>query len=200
MAVGSPSLVVIRRLFNVSLAASLTFVVAHQLQRMVVSDGYLLESGGNVVEFQVLSLIHGVRMGFAWMYGWTSVPLLLPALIYHSIYFNGLSLPSVPFVATSLLVALSAPLALEFIRFAVAAPAPAIPGLKEWRVLFVAGIVSSGMNGLILQYFYGATGASHEVIRSVLRWMASDTLGMIAAAIVLWVTFKVFDLSSTRAP
>lgn len=200
MAVGSSSLVVVRRLFNVSLVASLTFVAAHQLQRMVVSDGYLLESGGDVVEFQVLSLIHGVRIGFAWMYGWTSVPLLLPALIYHSIYFNGLSLPSLPFVATSLLVALSAPLALQFIRFAVAVPDSVILSSKEWRVLLVAGIVSAGMNALILQYFYGAVGTSQAVVWSALRWMASDTLGMIAAAIVLWVTFKVFDLSPPRDP
>ncbi|SDW97097.1 hypothetical protein [Roseicitreum antarcticum] len=200
MAIRSPSLVVFLRLINVSMVASLTFIVAHQIQRVVVSEGYHLESGGNAVEFQVFSLIHGVRMGFAWMYGWCSVPLLLPALIYHSIYFNGWALPSVAFVVTSLMVSLSAPLALQFIRFAEAKPATMTPSPTEWRVVFVAGVMSAALNGMILQYFYGAAGAAQAAIWGALRWMASDTLGMMAAALVMWVTFKIFEIKPPHSP
>lgn len=182
------------RLLNVSIMASLTFVLAHQVQRIVVTDLYNLQTSQGLLEFQVISLIHGVRIGFAWMYGWLSVLLLFPALIYHAMYFNGASLPSVTFVVTSLLVAISAPLSLQIIRFASPIGNASIAGAvgpHEWKLLLVAGALSAVINAILLQHFYGAPESSQVAVGSMLRWIASDTLGMVAAAVVFLIAFKL---------
>lgn len=188
-------------LLNVSIMASLTFVLAHQVQRIVVTDLYNLQTSHGLLEFQVISLIHGVRIGLAWMYGWLSVPLLIPALIYHAMYFNGTSLPSTTFVITSLLVALSAPLSLQIIRFATPVASASVAGAvgpHEWRVLLVAGTLSAMINAILLQYFYGVPGPSQVVVGSMLRWVASDTLGMVATAMVFLIAFRVLAWTRWR--
>jgi hypothetical protein len=163
-----------------------------QTQVMAVVQRDLLQIA---LPFVAFNLLHGVRVIAAWMFGWASAVILLPAagFVYLVHTLQGTTF-GFEFHLLSLVFLTSAPLAFTILHLAV--PDRPRSSRYEWRLVVLAGIVSAFLNSLA----FGLLRPPYPADGSPLAWLAghmlSQGLGLVLFLMLAMAVMRWFEAAS----
>jgi hypothetical protein len=178
------------RLSLAALAACALYVAVYWAQNvpLAILQVALL---GALVPFDVVNLVHGVRMVTAWMFGWWSVVVLLPATLFiYGLRIADGGLGSIPpsFHIVALVYLMSGPLALHVMGLVL--PERHRSSRFEWRVLLMAGFLSAVVNSVV----YGTLRMPYDPPSAGLVWFAghvtSQILGLMVCLVALTLLLR----------
>ncbi len=139
---------------------------------------------GDVLPFEVINLVHGVRILTAWIFGWWSIAVLLPATVF--VYATGVAqggwgVIDIGFHAVAVTYLVSGPLA--FHVMALVLPERHRRSRFEWRVLLLAGFLSAVLNSIV----YGLVLIPYDPPSAGLAWFAGHVVSqLLGLAFLLW--------------
>lgn len=150
------------------------FVFQTQVLRYVQSDLLAI-----TLPYEVINPLHGVRMIAAWLFGWWSVLILLPAILFfYLVYFLQGATFGPEFHLVALAYVVSAPLAFTILRTAI--PDRPRPSRFEWRSIVLAGAISAFANSLA----YGTLRSPYPADASPLVWLAGHMLSQVLGLVM----------------
>jgi hypothetical protein len=144
---------------------------------------------GTALPFAAVSLLHGVRMLTAWIFGWWSIAVLAPAaaFIYARNLFDGGVGPQIDYqfhiVAMAFLI--SGPLSLHVMSLVL--PERERNSRFEWRVLLLAGFLSAFLNSIV----YGVMLIPYDPLTSGLLWFGGHVMSQVAGLLVFLVAIAL---------
>lgn len=132
----------------------------------------------------LLFLPHGVRVLSAWIYGWRSVPYLLPGAVFCNLHFAGDRAFEPEMVAGVILSLLAAPVAFAAVRRLFGAQAVAVGQVRVAAVVGI-GFLASVLNLTGLKLAYGLAPVEGAVI------FVGDALGLLVSLVILWGVLRL---------
>lgn len=135
-------------------------------------------------QYSLLYLPHGVRVLTAWLYGWRSVPLLLPGVVATYHLSVGEHEPTVVLFLSFVAAAASGHLAFRMLELAGhPARLDELPH-REWRLVMVAAILASLINTVLPGWLWGVAGIG------TLMFVIGDILGSLFLMVGLMFLFR----------
>jgi len=105
-------------------ASTVVFIVLHRVQINVILPFQQEKLGVDWTSLPMISLVHGLRVILAWMFGWYGVLILAPSMIYLTLQINGFAMPPAHHLILMAVLLTSAPFSFSVMEvFGVAARA-----------------------------------------------------------------------------
>lgn len=141
--------------------------------------------------FAVVQPATGVRVLVAWLYGWTSVLYLVPAMLVLMCFgfASDVAVLKEPLVLLGIVI--SAPLAFSILRFSLAGivAQPAI-AMAHWRPLLLVGFLAGIIKGsIMLVALYDVVPPSRHLF-SLLQITVGSLSGTLVALVVTMLFFR----------
>ena len=171
-----------KRPAKASLAVSAIYIWAYYLTVFLVLPLQQAALPGTVM--CLLFFPHGVRVLTAWLFGWRSVPMLLPGALLCNLHFAGEQAfdPDVLFGTMASLVA--APLAFALLGRLVSGLRLGVGHLRAGPLVAV-GVVASIFNLMALRLAYGLGPHEGLVI------LIGDVGGLVMSLGILWLVLRL---------
>lgn len=180
----------VAHLLLVSGLIALAFLACHGLHLLEVDGAHIHDRP----EVHLIFLPHGMFVLLAWIYGWTMVPLVLPALLVSAALMVGPQYmsPTVALLATARLVSVMA--AFELLRM-IGRDARGDHGRAGLAALFAGGVLSSAVFNVPRVFFSPCC----EVMSGAERAVAYATaVGADLAGLVLVMLGAMFLFRALR--
>jgi hypothetical protein len=157
------------------------YVLVYWTQNVPV---WLLQTAiiGAAVPFEIVNLVHGVRILTAWMFGWWSIAVLLPATVFVyaiNVSQRGWDAIDASFHIVVIGFLVSGPLAFHVIGLVL--PERHRRSRFEWRVLLLAGFLSAVFNSVV----YGLVLIPYDPPSAGLAWFAGHVVSQMLGLTVL---------------
>lgn len=136
----------------------------------------------------LIYLPHGVRVLTAWLYGWVSIPLLIPAIALNYCLLMGN-----PFQSSATLLAISLSSASAFLAFSLLRLIGQSASSREIRpdsarIVLLAALLASLFNSAVPGALYGLRGDALVV------FLVGDVTGAFLLMIILMLVFRWWRL------
>jgi hypothetical protein len=136
----------------------------------------------------LIFLPHGVRVLTAWLYGWKSLPLLVPASLATALAYHGIEGVNGALAMTTILCAGVAALAFSLVaRFGHDLRWRA-SGTIRWNQVLAVGVVASVFNSTFTAALNGTS------LPTALVMFIGDVIGLGVCLVILMFTFRTARL------
>ena len=132
----------------------------------------------------LLFLPHGIRVLAAYYYGWKALPLLLPSMYlmwFITVYANNISLHPLSPLFSGIACIIAVKFVFKNIKHIIE---------KEWKLLLLAGLVGSFLNGLSHSFLVHKS----FLTTSLIGYTIGDILGQILLMIMFIYILKFIKL------
>ncbi len=185
----------VRIIATATLVATVAYILLHQVQSELIMPLQKSLLGLTWATFPIIVLAHGLRVLVAWMYGWYSVPILLPALVYVIIMRFGFAWPPIENLIAYGLVLISAPLTISVLGLFGIAAREVQNTRTWWRAILLVGILSSMINSIAVHALIPFNGTVQQAMFSLMIGIVSGVAGLAVVALGLLVVFRRPDRS-----
>lgn len=153
------------------------------------------------LDYPLIDLQHGLRILYAWFFGLWSVVAMLPAtVVIYLTFVLGLGVayltPGFNLVAATYL--LSGPAAFGLLRLCLGPSGH--PARPEWRIILLAGFLSSLCNALALGLFRAPPLSARETLVWVVGVSGTQVLGLAVVLVCLVPMLRVLLGGATDRP
>lgn len=136
---------------------------------------------------------HGVRVIFAWLYGWRSfIPLFIAHFVVGYWFFQPANLEILHYLGAALVGSLAGILACELLRIAdfrvFAEEAPEM----NWRKLIIIGFIASIINSIGNTIIYQSFISAEHHLETILGYLIGDTMGVIVTLFLAMFTLRLY--------
>lgn len=146
---------------------------------------------------QILPRMHSVLLPFGvmvvlgWVYGWISLPLILPAALLSAVWMVGIDGMTGTIVFVTVMKVLSVPVTFALFRW-MGMDVRGEGAMANWRGLVMVGLVASVL-GNVPRATVGPYGGGDiaTVTEAMLTAMAADMAGLIAVLLLVMLYFRV---------
>lgn len=177
-------------LATATVITTILYVVLHQIQSGLILPFQQNRLGIVWLAFPLISLAHGLRIIVAWMFGWYSFVILLPAALYMLVYLGGLSVPQMHQVFVLTVIMISAPLSINVLGFFGIDARKSQNSRTWWRAILLVGITSALFNSIAVHLFSGRPITAQETTISLVMGIVSSVAGLALVAGGLLIFFR----------